>query len=202
MATKKISGLPVVTAVTDATAKIPLVEAGVTSAITVDDLAADSAFAGRYRPQTEPIYADAAGGMYLISGAPSAGVFVSRRYAWFLDDSTTEAVGARFHIPTGWTSITLSVEWGVSAGPGDVDLQVTMYQAGDGTSLGSAAISTTDITLTAPSVNFMKRSTLVAGQAVTAGRDLAVRLHRFGGDAADTLAADMAVLSLDIVKVA
>jgi hypothetical protein len=151
---------------------------------------------------SRPIYADAASGLFLLAGTPSTAVFVSRRLAWFLDADTTEAVGARFHIPAGWTSVTLSLDWSVPSSSGDVDLQVTMYQAGNATSLGSAAISTTDLILTAPAVNVMKRSTLVANQAVTGDRDLAVRLYRRGGNAGDTLAADMAVLSLDIVKVA
>lgn len=174
--------------------------AGVISRITRAALAADPAFTGTYAPlaSVDSVWLGV-GNFQVQTGSP--GISATGGWpAWFLDASATETVHENLRLPQHWS--TFDVEYwytNAGAGAGNVKIGINHRFVGDGEALG-AGVNTASVTSTAPAQNVMEVATVASGIAATTGKLLNLRVFRLGGDAADTLANDIGLLGVRLVK--
>lgn len=120
---------------------------------------------------------------------------------WLLDGAATEDISAVAYMPTSWATYNVVVRY-VNAGAGSGDVRWTLLKAdipADDVST-SATASVGNTTSTAGAADVMKTHTLGSGVAVPATGMVALHVRRIGGDALDTLANDIGVLYVDLVK--
>lgn len=115
-----------------------------------------------------------------------------------LDGAATESVFFNFVVPTAWTAFVMDLFWSnETAGAGNVRWSIATKVLIN-TDLLTEAATTTASTIAAPAQNVIKRSD--AAQTITAVTDAAyaTQLSRLGGDALDTLSADIGLLGVRI----
>lgn len=135
-----------------------------------------------------------------VDGSPTRDGLLSSIYwnAWLLDAASAEAIAAGGIIPSGWATVDVDMYWSnAGAGAGNVVWNYRMDTKGDGETMGNI-VSDVSATIAAPAQYVVKKSTILSGEAVTAGEWFSAVLYRLGADAADTLANDAAVLGFVI----
>jgi hypothetical protein len=135
-----------------------------------------------------------------VLGSPNIGS-LNRWPAWMLDAASSEILGWASRIPRDWNNLAIDVVWAnAGAGSGDVVLRADVGFR----TLGQTAATPgagTPATVTAGAVNVIATTQLVATVGVTASAFAVIDLVRVGGDAADTLGNDIAVLGLILRRV-
>lgn len=142
-----------------------------------------------------------AGAMVPINGSPSLGAVGSIHPCWLLDAAATETVSLTTQVPAGWQTFDIVALWtNAGAGTGDVVLDVIHRATALGTALTSGPAQTTT-TFAAPTQDVLAVSVLAAAVPVpSASQLLAIRVGRIGTDAADTLANDIGLIEIRLVK--
>lgn len=201
MAATKGSELPVVTALTDVSAKLFVIENGVTSTITAPNLAADSSFTGVFGAVTQQhCWVD---GIALRpptgtgSGAAFGVLGNSLVPAFSLDGAgASEVLQYGFGVPDHWLTMAVDVHWANDgAGSGDVRFSTDHLCVAAGGDY-SAARTTTTLTATAGAQNIKVVSTIVSSISLSTARAGLIRITRLSADAADTLTNDIAIVGL------
>lgn len=120
--------------------------------------------------------------------------------AWLFDAAGTETVGGQIDLSgVDWATFDVKMFWtNPGAGTGDVFWQLRYQFYGDTDTLASG--SPVNSTITAPAQYVVKASTVGSGLTRTASKVLGFRMQRAGGQAADTLANDAALLGLNLTK--
>lgn len=177
--------------------------AGEPARITRADLAADTAFTSRYKPLASDVLFVGAADFAATFGSPTLGGTSSSNNGgtavWLLDASSVEIVCAYVAIPPGWTTADVYLWWANDGiGSGDVVVAVWRNFISAGATIDSA--SGANQTLTATSRNLAIRSTVTTGLSVTANGILKLAVRRDAANGADTLANDMAVIGVELVR--
>lgn len=136
-----------------------------------------------------------------VKGSPSKGAVGSVHPAWVLHKATGDSVSftvdrGRFY---GWGTCDLVVIWasdGSASGDARIEGRRQFWSAGD--TLGSGSASTVDDA--ADGTNVPVETTIWSGVAVTADKDLTVRLTRVHDHANDTLTDDIQVLGAVLIR--
>ena len=156
--------------------------------------------AAQYVSQAATIRLWAANSFMSRTGSPA----LSQRNTvpmWLLDGAATEDICAIVAIPSTWTTYDVKVRY-LNAGAGSGDVRWT-YLKGDLPADDNATAATSSVgntTSTAGATDVLKTHTLASAVAVPASGITVVHLRRIGGDALDTLANDIGVLYVDVVK--
>jgi hypothetical protein len=140
-----------------------------------------------------------AGEFGAIAGTPAFGQVASRWAVMLFDASSTESAAASIAVPAAWTSINVDLYWtNAGAGSGNVVWRLLADRAGNTETLAASAGGgdSTNLTIAAPAQEVLKVSSLLSGQATDPTKVLNLRIIRTGGDAADTLANDAALLGV------
>lgn len=124
---------------------------------------------------------------------------------WLLDGSTNESIGCVSDpFPPGWATFRVDLLW-TNAGAGSGDVKFLWIDGG--ADIGFAAGDTiayaydASLIVTAPAQNVLAITTLVATRTVVADHPLNIfRIDRTPSDAADTLANDMRVYGVRLVR--
>jgi hypothetical protein len=185
--------------------KLAVVDVGspdVAKYITADELAQGSQFTSRYAPKSgDRVFVSAGEGISSF-GTPTQGRY-ALNYAfggWLLDSATTEVVSFALMPPFHWTTYDIAIWWANdSTGAGDVRWSVNLdsYAVGDDTSSGGVQFNQT---ATAGANNVTVRTTFSTGRTNVSGELVLMAVGRVGGDAADTLGNDCALLGLELVR--
>jgi hypothetical protein len=142
---------------------------------------------------TKRLGAAAMGG---VQNSPSLSV-IGYDPVWLLDAATQEGAGGAIELPSDWATVNVFAWWeNAGAGAGDVVLfgaDVAWTDGGTSTGTNGAGV-----TATAAAQNVPKRTQLLTGISTTNRKAWAV--YRSAANAGDTLANDIAVLALEIVK--
>lgn len=135
-----------------------------------------------------------------VTGVPSQTTQALRHAAWLLDSAATERLASSWDMPADWSSVNVDFYWtNAGAGTGDVRWQLFTDNAADGATIDASGTSS-HATVTAPAQDVLKVSRVGAAIALTASNYQNCRIGRVGGDAADTLANDVALLGVLISK--
>jgi hypothetical protein len=120
--------------------------------------------------------------------------------AWLLDAATHENVSAQTVIPAGWATVNVNFYWtNAGAGAGDVQWSLRVEGAfGHGDTLGSALSAPFTGASVAPAQNVVKGEQFATGLPVTPGKMFGLLMQRDGGNAADTLGNDAALIAVEI----
>jgi hypothetical protein len=177
----------------------------VSKSITADELAQGSQFSGRFVPMSAQQVTIGAAAMSAGLGSPSLVLSGdgSRWTGWLLDSASTESVVAHLDVPSTWATFDAFLYWiNAGAGSGDVSFSAIFDRAGNGDTLstGRGAAGQLTSTVTAAAQDVMTVTQIFTGQAVNTTKLINMRLHRNGGDAADTLANDIQVFALVLVR--
>lgn len=143
-----------------------------------------------------------AGSFHSVVGSPSLSATASFRHAaWLMDASADEAIAARFSVPSSWSSFDIDVLWtNHSSGTGDVVFNLNFVKSVAGASINAPGSFSGPVTVTAGGQDILKVSTVLAGTASVSGALNGLRLYRLGTNVADTLANDIAILGVDLVR--
>lgn len=132
----------------------------------------------------------------LLSGSPTIGA--SGAWSWWsMDAASDEMVSGIFLIPPGWVTANI-IYWWSNDGAGSGDVRWDAFYELDGDAGTMSAGTTTSLTITAPAVGVLKKSTMVSGLSVTAGSLLAIGVNRDANHVADTLANDARLLGVEL----
>lgn len=136
----------------------------------------------------------------LTSGLPTNAVVGGGRYnALAYDFLTTETAQATVELPGPFSTISVRLYWtNGGAGSGNVVWSMSLDRAGDAETLAASAGggSSGNTAIAAPAQDVLKVSALFTSTAADPSKLLNLRLSRIGGDAADTLGNDAAVLGV------
>ena len=178
---------------------------GVPARVTRASLAADAAFTAAFRSDAFPVFIGA-NAIWLGEGSPSQGnqgaTSGSRKAAWSLDATAYEAIMATIQVPANWATVDVHVVWtNPASSTGNVRFRLYTQEFSD-TDSTNAGTSNGDVDAAAPAQFVTQVTTLAVGVAVNGGPGeyLSLWLQRRGGDAADTLANDAAVLGFEVRK--
>lgn len=116
--------------------------------------------------------------------------------AWLLDAAGTEVIVAAVDIPEDWTTFDVDLWWtnAASGGAGNVVLNFRYSWIQDGDTLNAGLTNLGNVTLTAPAPLVTEVTAMASTLTPTAGKKFRIDFRRSGGDAADTLANDVAIL--------
>lgn len=124
----------------------------------------------------------------------------NRIWTWAFDASSEETIGTTWIVPTGWTSVDVSVVWvNSTADAGDVVWRMNRTTFADGGATNANTVGTS-VTATAGSQYGVEVTTLETDLAVTAGNIVRFSLARVAGDAADTKAGDAGVIGVVVQR--
>jgi hypothetical protein len=144
-----------------------------------------------------------AGALAAARGAPSLAGVATHFTGWLLDAASTESVSSQVVVPQHWK--TMDVEcWYTNPGTGSGNVVLRSVLAASGGITGGGTLSVgaqANVTDTAPAQNALRKVRLAANVTVTSGEMQLVNVERIGGDAADTLGNDMAVLAIILRRV-
>jgi hypothetical protein len=136
-------------------------------------------------------------------GAPTLGTVGSGSAtlhpAWLLDPGATEVVAGMVVCPPGWaTANVVALMVNPTTGTGNYVLQLNANSLAPGEAItgtmASAAVTT------AAGTQYVRQDVTLGGVPVTPGDPIYVNVRRLGADAADTFAADMALIGIYLVK--
>lgn len=153
---------------------------------------------GTYQPIQTSLFVPSTH-FFATSGSPALGL----RQRWpvlLFDASATEIAAVPVMVPVGWATLTVKLMWtNPGAGSGDVRWLVGAgTRRGDGDTLVTE--TTPAATLTAPAQDVVQLSASFGATTVEGGKANLVAVRREGGDAADTLANDAAVIGVLLEK--
>lgn len=139
---------------------------------------------------------------FLTSGTPLlTGSFALRWQAWLLDAAVLEGITAPVRVPSNWSTMDVYVEWANAvASAGNVVLGGSLDSAAPGASVNVTGPAIPDVTFAAAGQYVRTRSLLQGGVAVTPANLHGLRLFRRAADVADTLAGDIAILGVELVR--
>lgn len=196
----KISELPDATNVVAAD-ELVVVQSAVTKRVTANEVALSAPFTSRYAPlPASDTIRISAFDFIARTGSP----VLSQRNTlplWLMDGAATEDIASLAFVPSGWATYNVVVRYvNAGAGSGDVrwsylraDLPADDIVTAATTSVGSS-------TSTAGATDVLKSHTIQSGVAVPASGLVVIQIRRIGGDAADTLADDIGVVYVNLVK--
>lgn len=161
------------------------------------------ALSSRYKPLASDVLFVGAADFAATFGSPTLGGTSSTNNGgtavWLLDASSTEIMCAYVAIPPGWTTADVYLWWANDGtGSGNVVVAVWRNAITDGATIDAA--SGGNQTFTAGSRNVAIRSTVTTGLSVTANSILKLAVRRDAANGADTLANDMAVIGVELVR--
>jgi hypothetical protein len=139
-----------------------------------------------------------AGAFQSTGGTTIGTVGGGRRTAWLLDAAVSEFVATAFYVPTYFSKrLKCTIIWtNAGAGAGNVVYAVSHAVISNGETLNQVDAGGAPFTLAAPLQDIQVNSIVPVNMAVEPGEMLYVRVGRTGGDAADTLANDVAFLEM------
>ena len=139
-----------------------------------------------------------AGAFQSLGGTTIGTVGGGRRTAWLLDAAVSEFVATAFYVPTYFSKrLKCTIIWtNAGAGAGNVVYAVSHAVISNGETLNQVDAGGTPFTLAAPLQDIQVNSIVSPNITVEPGEMLYVRVGRNGGDAADTLANDVAFLEM------
>jgi hypothetical protein len=139
-------------------------------------------------------------GQFVASaGAPTTGT-VQNIAVWLLDPAAVEELSSHVRIPEGWSTFDVRAWWtnpGTNTGDVVMRFDYDLYAAGSTLTRSLATAQT----VAAPANRVIQASTLASGLSVGADSVIAANFVRIADAAGDTLAADMALLGIELVKV-
>lgn len=136
--------------------------------------------------------------MRAVGGSPSEGT-VGGHTSWLLDASAVEDVSGAVLFPGHWATYDVYVWWyNAGAGSGDVRLFAMKSAYSDGGPPVTGFFG--GVTATAGTQNLYKRTQLSTGVSVATSGLSNFGVRRLANDAADTLANDIGVLAIELVK--
>lgn len=122
---------------------------------------------------------------------------------WQFDAASTEIIAVEAgRLPSHWTTYDVILEWmDISTTGGDVVWRVQHGTFGNGEAVSAASLTdAAKVTATTSGQYTRVVTTLASGLSVVSTETLALRIVRFGGDAADTLGNDAAVSGVVLKK--
>lgn len=140
------------------------------------------------------------------AGGPTKGGTGTAAYtpAWLLDDTgAAERVAGTFLVPSWMDDFHVDLHLSNhAAGSGDVHIQVNYQLLGVEAEITGGASTTFEWTAGSQNVPDVVRAITNLGSGAAGGQRFRFRVWRRGGNAADTLANDVALLGVEIVNAA
>ena len=173
----------------------------VSKSITADQLAQGSQFSSRYvRKASDDDYRWIDAGCFQANlGSPTRSAIMGSNYvdaAWLLDSASTEVVTTSIFVPPWWQTMTVTQYWcntGTSAG--NVKIGTVARFAGSGDIPDSASYATpadpTTVVAASTTKGAIVATTFSWSLTNVNTKPMWINVYRNGGDAADTLAADI-----------
>lgn len=134
-------------------------------------------------------------------GSPTLGLYESRWWAWLLDGAGAHEGLTCPAVTPDWQTAHVDVYWtNAAGGSGNVRFTHVLDNATPGVTTNATGTSTNTV-VAAPSQTLLAVTRILTNGAVS-GRMWNLRMSRNSGDAADTLANDIAVFGLLLTRTA